>query len=266
MISSAFRAQPPSIHPSAIIDESAEIGSDVEIGPWVVIGPRVTIGDGCRIAARATLERNVRLGKRVSVGIGSVLGGDPQDLKYQGEETWVDIGDDTVIREYATVNRGTAHSISTRVGRNCFIMSYVHLAHDCELSDHVMISNGTQLAGHVHIEDHAIISGLVAVHQFVRIGRHSFIGGLSRVPQDVPPFVRAVGSPLKLFGLNSVGLQRSGFDESVVRQLKHAYRWCFRSDLNLSQGVERARSEVEAIPEVEQFLSFIEASRRGVSF
>lgn len=255
-----------SIHPTAIVDPSAEVGSDVEIGPWAIVGPQVTIGDGSRIAARATLERNVRLGKRVSIGIGSVLGGDPQDLKFRGEETWVEIGDDTVVREYSTINRGTAHSVTTKVGRNCFLMSYVHVAHDCELEDHVMISNGTQLAGHVHIQDHAIISGLVAVHQFVRIGRHSFIGGSSRVPQDVPPFVRAVGNPLKLFGLNSVGLQRSGFDESVVRQLKQIYRLCFRSDLNLSQAVERARSEVEMIPEVEQFVSFIETSPRGVSF
>lgn len=254
------------IHPSALIDPDARIGQDVEIGPWAVIGPQVTIGDGSRIAARATLERNVRLGQRVQVGIGAVLGGDPQDLKYRGEETWVEIGDDTVIREYATINRGTAHSITTKVGRHCFIMSYVHLAHDCELADHVMISNGTQLAGHVHVDDHAIISGLCAIHQFVRIGRHSFIGGASRVPQDVPPFVRAVGNPLKLFGLNSVGLQRSGFDENVLRELKRAYRFCFRSDLNLSQGVEQARAEVELVPEVQQFLEFIEASRRGVGF
>jgi UDP-N-acetylglucosamine acyltransferase len=256
----------PGIHPTALIDPSAEIGRDVEIGPWVIIGPQVTVGDGSQVSARATLERNVRVGARVRVGVGAVLGGDPQDLKYRGEETWVDIGDDTVIREYATINRGTSHSVTTKVGKHCFIMSYVHLAHDCLLEDHVMISNGTQLAGHVVVEDHAIISGLCAIHQFVRVGRHSFIGGASRVPQDVPPFVRAVGNPLKLFGLNSVGLLRSGFDESVLRELKRAYRFCFRSDLNLSQGVEQARAEVELVPEVQQFLEFIEASRRGVGF
>ncbi len=254
------------IHPTALIDQGAEIGQDVEIGPWALIGPQVVVGDGCRIAARATLERNVRLGKRVQVGSGAILGGDPQDLKYRGEETWVDVGDNTVIREYATINRGTAHSVSTRVGRDCFIMTYVHIAHDCELGNGVMISNGTQLAGHVHVEDNAIISGLVAIHQFVRIGRHSFIGGLSRVPQDVPPFVRAVGSPLRLFGLNTVGLQRSGFEDHVLHELKRAYRLCFRSELNLSRGVEQARAEIEQLPEVQQFLEFIEASRRGVGF
>jgi UDP-N-acetylglucosamine acyltransferase len=230
------------------------------------VGPQVTIGDGCHIAARASLERNVRLGARVQVGVGAILGGDPQDLKYRGEETWVEIGDDTTIREYATINRGTAHSVTTRVGRHCFIMSYVHLAHDCDLGDHVLISNGTQLAGHVHVEDRAIISGLCAIHQFARIGRHSFIGGCSRVSQDVPPFVRAVGNPIRLFGLNSVGLQRSGFSEEVVREMKKAYRYCFRSDLNLSQGVEKARAELALLPDVQHFLDFIEASQRGVGF
>jgi len=254
------------IHPTAIVDSSAVLGAGVEIGPWAIVGPRCTLGEGTKISARATLEQNVRLGARVSIGTGAVLGGDPQDLKYRGEETWVDIGDDSSVREYSTINRGTAHSLTTRVGRGCFLMSYVHLAHDCHLGDNVIISNGTQLAGHVTIEDKVTISGLCAVHQFSRIGRHAFIGGMSRVPQDVPPFVRAVGNPLKLFGLNSVGLRRSGIDDETVRELKRAYRLCFRSELNLSQGVERARLEVDQLPEVDQFLSFIEASQRGVGF
>ena len=254
------------IHSTALVDASAHLGEDVEVGPWSIIGPQCTIGNGTHIAARATLERNVRLGARVQIGIGAILGGDPQDLKYRGEETWVDIGDDTSVREYATINRGTAHSITTSVGRNCFLMSYVHLAHDCHIGDNVIISNGTQLAGHVTVEDKATISGLCAVHQFSRIGRHSFIGGCSRVAQDVPPFVRAVGNPIKLFGLNSVGLRRTGFDEDVVRELKRAYRTCFRSDLNLGQGVEKARAELTMLPEVQHFLDFIEASQRGVGF
>lgn len=254
------------IHPTALVDASAQLGNDVEVGPWAIIGPQCTIGNGTHIAARATLERNVRLGERVQIGSGAILGGDPQDLKYRGEETWVDIGDETAVREYATINRGTAHSITTSVGRNCFLMSYVHLAHDCHIGDNVIISNGTQLAGHVTVEDKATISGLCAVHQFSRIGRHSFIGGCSRVAQDVPPFVRAVGNPIKLFGLNSVGLRRTGFDEEVVRELKRAYRVCFRSDLNLGQGVERARAELTMLPDVQHFLDFIEASQRGVGF
>jgi len=254
------------IHPTAIVDPSAELGAEVEIGAWAIVGPGCTLGDGTQVAARATLERNVRLGARVRVGSGAILGGDPQDLKYRGETTWVDVGDDSVVREYATINRGTAHSVTTKVGRHCFLMSYVHLAHDCQLGDHVIISNGTQLAGHVLVEDRATISGLCAVHQFTRIGAHAFIGGCSRVVQDVPPFVRAVGNPIKLFGLNSVGLQRNGFSAEQVAALKRAYRWCFRSELNLSQGVERARQEPGLAPEVTHFLDFIEASRRGVGF
>lgn len=254
------------VHPSALVDPSAELGHDVEVGPWAIVGPKCVVGNGSTIAARATLERNVRLGERVQIGIGAILGGDPQDLKYRGEETWVDVGDDSAVREYATINRGTAHSITTRVGKHCFLMSYVHLAHDCDIGDHVIISNGTQLAGHVHVEDRATISGLCAVHQFARIGRHSFIGGCSRVAQDVPPFVRAVGNPIKLFGLNSIGLQRNGFDATALAELKRAYRLCFRSDLNLSQGVERARAEVADLPDVRHFLAFIEASQRGVGF
>jgi UDP-N-acetylglucosamine acyltransferase len=254
------------IHPTALVDSSSQLGDDVEVGPWAIIGPQCTVGRGTKIAARASLERNVRLGERVQIGVGAILGGDPQDLKYRGEETWVEIGNDTSIREYATINRGTAHSITTSVGRNCFLMSYVHLAHDCHVGNHVIISNGTQLAGHVTVDDKATISGLCAVHQFSRIGRHAFIGGCSRVAQDVPPFVRAVGNPIKLFGLNSVGLRRSGFEEDVVRELKRAYRMCFRSDHNLGQGVEKARAELELLPEVQQFLDFIEASQRGVGF
>jgi UDP-N-acetylglucosamine acyltransferase len=195
-----------------------------------------------------------------------VLGGDPQDLKYRGEETWVEIGDRTSIREYATINRGTSHSHKTSVGRDCFIMSYVHLAHDCHLGDNVIISNGTQLAGHVTVEDYASISGLTGFHQFVRVGAHSFVGGCSRVAKDVPPFLKAVGNPVKLYGLNSVGLQRRGFSEETLRELKRAYRLLFRSDLNLSQGLERARAEVSELPEVKHFLDFIEASQRGVGF
>lgn len=256
----------PRVHPSALVDPSAELGQDVEIGPWAIVGPKCVVGNGSTIAARATLERNVRLGERVQIGIGAILGGDPQDLKYRGEETWVDVGDDSAIREYATINRGTSHSITTRVGKHCFLMSYVHLAHDCDIGDHVIISNGTQLAGHVAVEERSTISGLCAVHQFARIGRHAFIGGCSRVAQDVPPFVRAVGNPIKLFGLNSVGLQRNGFDATVMTELKRAYRLCFRSDLNLSQGVERARAECADLPDVRHFLAFIEASQRGVGF
>ncbi|MBX6332198.1 MAG: acyl-ACP--UDP-N-acetylglucosamine O-acyltransferase [Gemmatimonadaceae bacterium] len=252
------------IDPTATIDPSAQIGADVQIGAHAIVGPGCVVGDCCVLAPRATLERNVRLAPGVRVGIGSVIGGDPQDLKFQGEETWVEIGEGTVIREYATINRGTAESYRTTVGKGCFIMTYVHLAHDCHVGDGVIISNATQIAGHVTVEDRAIISGLVAVHQFVRIGAFSFIGGASRVPKDIPPYLKAVGNPVKLYGLNSVGLQRANFDPAVLRELKRAYRLFFRSELNVSQAMERARQELVMCPEVEHFLEFVGQSARGV--
>ncbi len=255
----------PRIHPTAIIDPTAEIGKDVEVGPWAFVGPHCTVGAGSSLAMRSVLESHVRLGKNVKVGIGSVLGGLPQDLKFKGEETWVEIGDGTTIREYATINRGTSESLKTSVGSNSFLMSYVHLAHDCHVGNHVIISNGTQLAGHVTVEDYAGISGLCAVHQFTRIGAHAYIGGCSRVPKDIPPFVRAVGNPIQLYGLNSVGLQRRGFKPEAIAELKRAYRLFFRSELNVSQAIEQARAELKQIPEVTALVNFLEASERGAT-
>lgn len=251
------------IHPTALVDSSAEIGEGVEIGAQAIVGEGCRIGDGSVLSARAVLERNVLLGCGVKVGIGTVLGGDPQDLKYKGEHTTVEIGDGTTIREYTTINRGTTQSFKTTVGKGCFLMSYVHLAHDCHVGDGVIISNGTQLAGHVTIDEKAILSGLVAVHQFATIGRYSFIGGCSRVAKDVPPYVKAVGNPIKLYGLNSVGLERNGFPEDVRRELKRAYRLFFKSELNLSQARERAVAELHRYPEIDEFLAFFDRSDRG---
>ncbi len=252
------------IHSTAIISPDAELGSDVEVGPFAIIGENCVVGDGCVISPRATLERNVTLGSNVKVGIGTILGGLPQDLKFAGEETTVEIGDGTVIREYTTINRGTSQSFKTTVGKNCLLMSYVHLGHDCHIGNNVILSNVVQLAGHVTIEDRAIISGLSAAHQFVRIGRQSFIGGCSRVSKDIPPFLKAVGNPVKLYGLNTVGLQRSGMDEATIRELKRAYRLLFRSDLNISQAMEQVQNDLEPLAEVRELVRFVEASERGV--
>jgi UDP-N-acetylglucosamine acyltransferase len=251
------------VHPTALVDPSAKLGEGVEIGAFAIVGPNCVIGDGSTVAARVSLERNVTIGANVKIGVGTVLGGDPQDLKFKGEETFVEVGDNTVIREYTTINRGTSQSYRTTVGKNCFLMSYVHLAHDCHIGDGVIISNGTQLAGHVTIDDRAILSGLVAVHQFATIGRFSFIGGCSRVAKDVPPYVKAVGNPIKLYGLNSVGLERNGFPEDVRRELKRAYRLFFKSELNLSQARERADRELNQSPEIQEFLAFFDRSDRG---
>ncbi len=252
------------VHPTAIVDPHARLGEGVEIGPWVMIGPQVTVGDRCRIGPRARLQRNVRLADDVCVGDGSILGGDPQDLKFRGEETWVEVGPGSIIREYSTVNRGTGATLRTVIGARCFIMTYVHVAHDCHLGDGVVIANGTQLAGHVTIHDNAVLSGLNAIHQFVTIGTYAFVGGGSRVNQDIPPYVKAVGNPMELYGLNSIGLQRAGFPGATVAALKRAYRLFFNSDLNLSQALERARSDLPPVPEVERFLAFVESSERGV--
>src|SRR6476659_8793665 len=179
------------IHPSAIISPKAAIGHRVVIGPFAIIGDGCEVGDDCEIAPRATLERDVKLANGVKIGIGSVIGGAPQDLKYAGEPTSVEIGEGTVVREYTTINRGTSQSFKTTVGRNCLLMSYVHLAHDCHIGNNVILSNVVQLAGHVVVEDKAIISGLSAAHQFVRIGWQRFIGGCSRVSKAIPTFLKA---------------------------------------------------------------------------
>jgi len=252
------------IHPSAIVDSTAELGQGVTLGPFAIVGPNVTVGDGCWIGPHASLERNCQLGPGVRIGHGTIVGGDPQDLKYGGEETWVEIGGGTVIREYATINRGTTATGSTTVGRDCFLMSYVHVAHDCHLGDSVIIANGTQMAGHVTIRDHATLSGLIGIHQFVTIGEYSFVGAATRLTQDIPPFVKAVGSPMELYGLNTIGLQRAGFAPDTIAALKKAYRLFFNSNLNLTQAIERAKLELPMYPEVERFIAFVETTKRGV--
>ena len=252
------------IHRTALIDPTAELGADVSVGPYCVIGPRVTVAERCSVAAHAVLERNTRVAEGVKIGYGTIIGNDPQDLKYKGEETWVETGGGTIIREYCTINRGSTATGRTTVGARCFLMTYVHVAHDCVIGNDVIIPHAVQMAGHVTVDDRAIISGLVPIHQFVRIGTYSFVGGGSRVNQDVPPYTKAAGNPVHLYGLNSVGLQRAGFAPDTKLALKRAYRLVFNSDLTVSQGVARARTELPQVPEVETFLRFIEASQRGV--
>jgi len=254
------------IHPTAIVDSGAQLGAGVRIGPRAIVGPDVRIGDGTTLGPGVLVEQRTTIGSDCRIFQGAVLGSDPQDLKFAGEESWLHIGDRTQIREYATLNRGTSASGETRVGSDCLLMAYVHVAHDCHLGDRIIISNATQLAGHITIGDWAIISGLVAMHQFIRVGRHSFVGGLSRVNQDVPPFCRISGSPPKLYGLNSVGLERRGFSAEVRAELKRAYRLLFQSEMNLSQALRHARETLTVEGEVAELLDFIEQSERGVTF
>jgi UDP-N-acetylglucosamine acyltransferase len=253
------------VHPSALIHEAAELAPDVSVGPWTIIGPGVTIGPGSTIASNVLIERDTVIGRDCRIHHGAVLGTDPQDLKFEGEDTQLVVGDRTVIREYATLNRGTLAAGRTVVGSDCMLMAYTHVAHDCQIGDHVILSNSVNMGGHVTIGDWAIVGGLTPIHQFVRIGTHAFVGGASRVSKDVPPYVRAAGSPMELAGLNSVGLRRRGFSDEVRLELKRAYRLFFASEYNISQALERARAELASWPEVETFIAFVEESERGVA-
>jgi len=252
------------IHPTAIVSPKAELADDVAVGPYTIIEDDVVIGAGSRIASHALIASGARLGNNVVVAHGAVISTIPQDLKFQGEKTTVEIGDYTTVREYATINRGTTYSYKTKVGRNCFIMAYAHVAHDCVLGDNVIMANSVNLAGHIEIHDYAIIGGVVPVHQFVKIGAHCMIGGGFRVQQDVCPYSLVGGYPLKVMGINSVGLRRRGFKAETIHSLERAFKLLFFSGLNTSQAVERIKAELELVPEVMTILDFIERSTRGL--
>lgn len=257
--------EPPRVHQTAIVDPGAELDSGVEVSPYAIIGPNVQIGQGTIVGPHAYIEKDTRVGNECFIAKGAVLGTDPQDLKYEGEETLLIVGDRTTIREFATLNRGTRASGSTVVGSNCLLMAYSHVPHDTRIGDHVILANAVQMGGHVVIEDWATIGGLTAVHQFVRVGTHAFIGGGSRVSKDIPPYTRAAGSPCALYGLNTVGLERRGLSKEMRLALKRAYRTLFASTMNLSQAIEEIRSQGELPEEVEKLVAFIEASERGVT-
>ncbi len=257
------------IHKTAIIDPGAALGRDVEVGPYAVIGPKVTIGDGCSIGAHAVVESHVRMGSGTRVSPFASIGAPPQDLKFKGEDTWVEIGEGTTIREYVTVNRGTVGGGGvTRVGSRVLLMAYCHVAHDCHVGDRVIMANAATLAGHITVEDGAFVGGLVGVHQFVRIGTCAIVGALSGVPLDIPPYVKAVvGRAVKgtgLFGLNVIALKRNGFSPETIAGLKKAYRILFRSGLPMSEALARVEAELPPSPEVRHLVDFIRASKRGV--
>jgi len=251
------------IHPTAVLDPGAELGSGVSVGPYAIIGPRVTVGDGTVIGPHAVLQHYAKIGARCRIGPGAVIGGDPQDLKFKNEETWAEIGDDCVIREYVTINRGTTQSYRTAVGSGCLLMSYVHLGHDCHVGNGVIISSTTGLAGHVTVGDRAIINGMTGVQQFLRIGTFAYVGGHSAVRKDIPPYCKTDGD--RILGLNRVGLQRNGFSPETIAALTGAYRLFYRSRLNIGQALERAKAELPAVPEVQAFVAFIESSEKGVA-
>ena len=254
------------IHTTAVIDKKAELDTDVEIGPYCVIGPHVRIGRGTTIGPHTVIDGWTQIGENCKIFQFASIGAIPQDLKYQGEESWVVIGNNNVIREFVTVNRGTSQSGGkTTIGNNNLFMAYCHVAHDCSIGNQVILANAATLAGHIVIEDCAIVGGLVAVHQFVRLGCHSIIGGSSGVNQDIPPYLMANGQRAKLYGLNIVGLKRHKFSDEALQNLKKAYRIIFRSGLTLEKSLTKLQSEVKNSPEVDHLVNFIKSSERGIA-
>ena len=252
------------IHTTAIVSPKAELADDVTIGPHTIIEDNVVVGPGTKIASSALIASGARLGANVTVAHGAVVGTVPQDLKFGGEDSLLVVGDNTTIREYATLNRGTAERGETTVGKNCLIMAYAHIAHDCVIGNNVILANSVNLAGHIEIDDFAILGGVLPVHQFVKIGAHVMIGGGFRVQQDVCPYALIAGYPLRTVGLNALGLKRRGFAPEAVRTIKTVYKLLFFSKLNTTQAVERIKSEVEIIPEIQIILDFIGRSNRGL--
>lgn len=253
------------IHPTAIVEPGAGIGADVEIGPYCVVGSQVRIGAGARLMSHVVVAGATTLGAGCTLFPFASIGQQTQDLKFKGGTPRVEVGERTTFREYVTVNAATADGDVTRVGSDCHIMAYVHIAHDCVVGDGVIMANAATLAGHVLIEDQAVIGGLCGVHQFVRVGRMSITGGCSKVTQDVPPYMMADGHPLGIHGLNTVGLKRRGVDEKSQGLLKTAYRILYREGLTTRQAIERIEAEVEAVPEVRNLVEFVKASTRGIT-
>jgi UDP-N-acetylglucosamine acyltransferase len=248
----------------AHVSPKAHLGANVSVGPFSVIEDDVVIGDGTWIGSGVSVSGGARIGRECKIFHGAAIAGPPQDLKYAGEPTLIEIGDKTVVREFATLNKATVASGVTRVGKDCLFMAYTHVAHDCRLGDNVILANCVALGGHVVLGDWVIIGGLTPIHQFVQVGDHVMIGGGFRVAKDVPPYILAGSEPLSFERLNLVGLRRRGFDERAVSSLELAYRLLYKSGLNVSQAVARIREEVEQTKEVLNLLSFIAGSKRGI--
>ena len=256
------------IHPTAIVEDGAVLGADVEIGPYAHVGANVKIGDGTIVKQGAIIDGHTTIGLQCQIFPYACVGMKTQDLKYKdGSVSYVEIGDRTVIREFATVHLGTADGEKTIIGSDCLFMCYCHAAHGVILGDHVICSNSVQLAGDVHIQDWAIVGGVCAAHQFCTIGKHAMIGGCSKIRQDVPPYMLCDmhESSLRAIGVNIVGLTRRGFSKEVIQALKEAHRFIYRSDLNRSQALERVENDIEQFDEVRDLVAFYRNSHRGVA-
>ncbi|MFC1498590.1 acyl-ACP--UDP-N-acetylglucosamine O-acyltransferase [Verrucomicrobiota bacterium] len=252
------------IHPAAIVDNGAKLGENVEVGPYCVIGPNVIIGEGTRVMSHVVLDGRTKIGSNCTIFPFASIGTQTQDLKYKGGKTFVEIGDHTTIREYVTINSATNEGEITKVGSNCLLMAYSHVAHVCEVGNGVIMANCATLAGHVIVEDQAIIGGLSAVHQFVKIGRLCIIGGCTKVIQDCPPFMTIDGNPACVRGLNALGLKRRNIDKKVYKLLKESYKIMYRQGLSTTQALKKIETDLEECSEVKHFVSFIRKSERGV--
>ncbi len=253
------------IHDTALISKKAKLGEGVSVGPYAVVSDGVTIGPGTKVGAFCVIEGNTSVGKDCEIFTGAVIGSRPQDLKYKGEKSSLEVGDNNVIREYCTLNPGTEEGGKTVVGSGNLIMAYSHVAHDCRLGNNCVLANGSTLAGHVTIEDCAVIGGLVAIHQFVRVGRLSIIGGCSKVVQDIPPYSTCDGHPALVYGLNLIGLRRHGITKESINSLDDAFRVLFSSGLSIKHAAERVVKEVKVTSEITYLLEFIKNTERGIA-
>ena len=252
------------ISPTALIDPSARIGEGVYVGPYAIIEKNVLISNGTWIDAHAHIKPFTTIGKNCKIFHGAVLGEIPQELKFEGEKSELIIGESTTIREFCTLNRGTKDKGKSEVGSHCLLMAYVHVAHDCGIGDHSILANGVQLGGHVEIGNNVTIGGMTPVHQFCKIGDYSFIGGGLRIVQDIPPYILAMGEPLKYSGLNTIGLRRKKFPTKERKQIKEAYGFIYNSDLNRGQAVLQIQKEFKDVPVINSIVDFIENSHRGL--
>ncbi len=250
--------------PFAYIHPAAKIHPSVVIDPFVTIDQNVEIGEGTHIGSNVTIMEGARIGKHCNIFPGAVIGGIPQDLKFQGEDTVAIIGDNTTLRECVTVNRGTASKGKTVVGSNCLIMAYSHIAHDCKIGNNVIISNATQVAGEVVVDNYAVIGGGSLIHQFCHLGEHVMIQGGARINKDIPPYVKAARDPIAYTGVNSIGLRRRNFTNDQIRDIQEIYRYLYLSRLNVSDAVDRIEAELPASPERDLIIEFIRNSKRGI--
>ncbi len=250
--------------PLAYVHPGAKIAKNVVIEPFTTIHNNVVIGEGTWIGSNVTIMEGARIGKNCNIFPGAVISAPPQDLKYQGEDTIAEIGNNVTIRECVTINKGTADRMKTVIGNDCLIMAYCHIAHDCVVGNHCIFSNNSTLAGHISVGDYVVLAGMTAVHQFCSIGNHAFVTGGSLVRKDVPPFVKAAREPLSYVGINSVGLRRRGFDSGKIREVQNIYRILYQKNYNNSQAMEIIEAEMEATPERDEILQFIRDSQRGI--